>query len=159
MKRMIGLLLISSPLGAQHLTPTEPLRNYHTGEALPPACSEDELSRLRKKTTSAARHRNATSAWRLVKATLCGERVPLGSMSKLVAQEQYGLGEVPGPAITPVQRENISAFKGQAFGVEVAGTGSDIRLTYNTAGVCVGGFTLRSISSDWLLVNKGEACD
>jgi hypothetical protein len=154
-----GLLFFSASLAAQDQLPTEPTKNYHTDATLLAACTKEELSRLETTTASLAQGRNPAGAWAVAKAMLCGKRPPTGSMPKLVAQERYGLTDDPGPTFALVPRAVIDSLNGRAYGVTVESDRADIRFNYRTAGICVGGFTLRPARSLWLLVSAGEACD
>lgn len=154
-----GLFLGSTVAAAQDVSPLEPITHYHTGKVLQSACTTAELVRLKAATTRLAGRQNPSGAWSVAKAMLCNPRPPIGSMPQLVAQEQYGLNEDPGPSFGLVPREAIAGLGGRAYGVVVERAGAGIRFNYNTAGVCVGGFALRFVAGHWLLVESGEACD
>ena len=148
----------SASLAAQDGIPTQPIKNFHTNKLLLPVCTKEELYRVRAATSSVTKNRNPAGAWAVAEAMLCG-KAPRGNMPKLVAQDQYGVENDPGPVFALVPREKIEPLRGVAYGVTVDKSQSDIVFSYNTAGICVGGFTLRYVARDWLLVANGAACD
>lgn len=154
-----GLFFSSAAFAAQDQLPIVPIKNHHTGTTLLPACTKDELYRLETATANLALGRNPAGAWAVARAMLCGKHPPAGNMPGLVAQERYGLTDDPGPRYALVPRDRIRPLKGKAYGVTVEADHVDIRFNYSTAGVCVGGFTLRPVHAQWLLVDTGEACD
>lgn len=139
--------------------PQEPIRNTFSGKVLPAACTPAELSRLQTATLSAAKSRNPDGAWLVAKSMLCGPTAPIEHMPKVVAAEQYGIGDDPGPILAMTSRDKIRALDGIAYGVTIESDGQYLHYSYSTAGICTGGFTLRFVAADWLLVKSGEACD
>lgn len=153
-----SVILLAGILQAQGELPSEPITNFHTGESLQPACTAAERSRIQGVVEGLATQRNSKGAWAVAEALLCG-KAPHANMPKLVAQELYGVEEDPGPTFELVAREGINSLNGVAFGVTVDSIDSDLAFNYRTAGICSGGFTIRYVASQWLLVKIGEACD
>lgn len=139
--------------------PMEAIRNFHTEEVLQPACMRAELRRLKAISDELTRSRNPSSAWRVAETMLCGTRLPLHYMPNLISRDEYGIGHDIGPTSTKVPRAEIAALRGYAYGVELQRQEDDLIYRYNTAGVCSGGFTLRYVHPEWLMVEVGEACD
>ena len=154
-----AILLLSNSSAAHDQLQTQPIRDFHTDRTLLPACAKEEIDRLETDVERFAKHRNPKGAWEVARTMLCDQRAPFNNMPKLVSQEQYGLTDNAGQSFSLVPRKRINALKGQAYGVTVEALRSDLRFNYNTAGICTGGFTLRHVSSEWLLVDVGEACD
>lgn len=137
----------------------QPILDAFSDAVLAPACTPTELTKLRATTYTRSKGRNPDSAWLVAESMLCGRVAPLKDMPQLVATEQYGIGDDPGPIFALTSRDKIRALDGIAYGVTIEVDGQDLHFNYNTAGICVGSFTLRFIASDWLLVKAGEACD
>lgn len=152
-------LLLNSTCVSAVPPPTEPIRNFHTGETLQPACNPSELTKLETASNRLAQARNPQGAWAIAKAMLCGSKAPTEYMPRLVSVEQYGVNEDTGPTFALIERKQIAPLRGLAYGASVETSGDDLSYNYNTAGVCVGGFTLRLVAGRWLLVRVGEACD
>ena len=160
MKLSVVLFLLLSGTGVSAAPPpTEPIQNFHTGETLQPACNPTELARLKAASDRLVQAKDPQGAWGIAKAMLCGSRAPTDHMPRLVSIEQYGINEYPGPTSTLIDRIQIAPLRGLAYGASVETSGDDLSYNYNTAGVCVGGFTLRLVADQWLLVRVGEACD
>jgi hypothetical protein len=156
---VVLFLLLSGTSVSAVLPPAEPIKNFHTGEDLEPACNPGELARLKAASDRLAQANNPQGAWGIANAMLCGSRAPTEHMPRLVSMEQYGVNEDPGPTFTLIDRKQITPLRGLAYGASVEASGDDLSYNYNTAGVCVGGFTLRLVAGQWLLVRMGEACD
>lgn len=152
------VIILAGTLQVQGELPSEPIRNSHTGQSLQPVCIASERSRVQGAIEELATQRNPSGAWAVAEAMFCGE-APRGNMPKLVAQELYGVEEDPGPTFQLVARDKIASLNGVAFGVTVGSRDSDLAFNYRTAGICSGGFTIRYVAGQWLLVEIGEACD
>ncbi|KGM53306.1 hypothetical protein N800_07890 [Lysobacter daejeonensis GH1-9] len=159
MKFPVVLFLLLSGSAVLAAPPSESIRNFHTDEVLEPACGSSELAKLKAASDHLAQAKNPQGAWIVAKAMLCGSRAPTAYMPLLVSLEQYGVNEDPGPTFALVDQKQIEPLRGVAYGVSVEASGDDLSYNYNTAGVCVGGFTLRLVAAQWLLVRMGEACD
>ena len=151
-------LLLAGSVQAQGGLPSEPINNFHTDESLQPACTAAERSRIQEVVEGLATQRNPKGAWAVAEAMFCG-KAPRGNMPKLVAQELYGVEEDPGPTFELIAREKIDSLNGVAYGVTIESNDPDLAFNYRTAGICSGGFTIRYVAGQWLLVQIGEACD
>lgn len=158
----IILLLIANASLASDIP--EPIHNPHSNKVLISACAETELASLKKHTYAAANTRRPDQAWALAFTMLCGsgkasQRLIARYTPALVATESYGTGNEVGPSYKLQPRNSVTLLKKNAFGAEVQVIDSDIMFWYQPAGVCTGGFRLRYISSAWLIVSVGTACD
>lgn len=142
----------------------EPIHNPNNNEILISACAETERIRLKKDTYAAANTRRPDQAWALAFTMLCGSskashRLIARHTPALVSTESYGTGNQVGPTFKLQPRSTVTPLKMYAFGAEIETIGSDMMFFYRPAGVCTGGFRLRYISSAWLIVSVGTACD
>ena len=160
MKLPTALFLLAAGTDVPAATPpTGPIQDFHTGEILQPACIPGELARLKAASDRLTKAIDPQGAWGIARAMLCSNRAPTGRMPRLVSVERYGLDEDSGAALALVDRRHVEPLRGLAYGASVEASGHDLSYHYNTAGVCVGGFTLRLADGRWLLVRLGEACD
>ena len=133
------------------------------GELLAASCSAKELKKLKSEAFSGASNRKPEQAWSLVTTMLCGDKSSARLLGRhtaaLVAVESYGIEEDAGPTYTLQPRSVVAPLSKQAWAAYIEKQDRDLMLWYRPAGVCMSAVRMRYVSSTWLIVGIGNACD
>lgn len=143
---------------AQDHASTEPLQ--FKGNPLN-ACSSSELRRLEAEVRHIATTQNPDEAWLVSKTMLCGwtakdrrlirDHTPARYLMKWVV--------IPDAGRAMKSRDTIRPMAGFAYGVRVEATESDIGFSFTSDAISEGGFKLRYVHQQWLIVEVDEAVD
>ncbi len=161
------IALLAPPIDLTKL-PTaarKPVSNYYQKYEMQPVCSESEIARVQGETSKLAKLNNAKQAWSLAFTIFCGNSKASKNYIRRHTPKRILVTEYPGKSDNDVSqvlehRESFPMLMGSAWEARVESVSNNKLLySYNAGGVCSGGFELRYVKGNWLVVKSTEACD
>ena len=147
--------LLSGTAIAQERAPLEPLRG------LPSGCSNPELRRLEADIRRVAANRDPDQAWLVARTMLCGwsqgERQLIRDHTP-ATYSRYMLFGTDEETSTKARNE-VSPLAGYAYGVSVEASRSGIDVGFTSSAASSGGFLLKFVKRQWLIVRVDESVD
>ena len=162
MTTKIGALFLSacllSPACAQDHASTAPLK--FRGNPLN-ACSSSELRRIEADVRKIAAAREPDEAWLVSKTMLCGWASKDRQLIRDHTPAKYlvSWAVIPDEGRSMKPRSANRPMAGYAYGVRVEATESGIGFGFTSGAASEGGFTLKYVHQQWLIVETGESVD